>query len=531
MNLRHKDKCDFALFLIIWNQRQGMKTPRLHLKMANWLEQRWRAGDRRLLLMAFRSAGKSTIAGIFSAWLLFCNPALRIIVLSADSVLAAKMVRNVKRIIERHPLTKSLKPQKPDQWAKERFTVNRDIELRDPSMLARGIGSNITGSRADIVICDDVEVPATCDNMDKRADLRERLAEISYVLAAGGTQLYIGTPHSYFSIYADEPRLEIGEDQPFLAGFSRLKLPILDSNGQSLWPERYSKRDIERLKATTGPNKFASQMMLQPVNIAEGRLDPSLLRIYDHHADFVRELGSLYIGEKKMVSVSAWWDPAFAGAGTGAGVGAGAGIKRGGRGDNSVLAVVYADNEGNYYIHHIEYISIDNLDSSDEATQQCRIIASLAKRFYLPSVTVEINGIGRFLPNILRREMALAKAPCSVLEASSKRAKDLRIIEAFDALLASGRLYLHKNILQTPFMMEMREWRPAGYRGGSSGRASQKGGKPGAPSSLRGHDDGLDAVAGALSLQPDRLERLYKKGGQSWVCGQKIHKADSDFKV
>ena len=83
--------------------------------------------------------------------------------LAGDFALAKKMVRNAKRIIERHSLTAGLKPALSDHWASDQFTVKRRAELRDPSMLAKGIAANITGLRADIVICDDVEVPNTCD--------------------------------------------------------------------------------------------------------------------------------------------------------------------------------------------------------------------------------------------------------------------------------------------------------------------------------------------------------------------------------
>ena len=110
------------------------------------------------------------------------NPDIRILVLSADLALARKMVRNVKRIIEKHPLTKTLKPEKIDQWGSEKFTVNRKMELRDPSMLAKGITTNLTGTRADIIICDDVEVPKTSDSHGKRESLREKLLELDYIL-------------------------------------------------------------------------------------------------------------------------------------------------------------------------------------------------------------------------------------------------------------------------------------------------------------------------------------------------------------
>ena len=219
---------DFRLFIVLWNQMQGQTTPDIHLKMAQWLERSWKDGRTELLLQAFRSSGKSTITGLFAAWLIYTKPSLRILVLAADHMLAKKMVRNVKRILERHPLTAHLLPQKSDQWASDRFTVKRDMELRDPSMLAKGITSNITGSRADVILCDDVEVPNTCDTAEKREELRARLAETAFVLVPGGTQIYIGTPHTYYTIYADQPRTEIGESEVFLAGFRALKIPLMN---------------------------------------------------------------------------------------------------------------------------------------------------------------------------------------------------------------------------------------------------------------------------------------------------------------
>jgi hypothetical protein len=187
----------FRQFLWIWNRCQGQTTPPLHMEIAGWLYRRWQQGDQRLVLLVFRSAGKSTLVGVFCAWMLLQQPDLRILVLAAEHDLARKMVRNVKRIIERHPLTRVLVPRRLDQWAADQFTVRRRLTQRDPSLLARGIAANITGSRADVVICDDVEVPNTCATPSKRAELRQRLREIEYVLVPGGLQLYVGTPHSY----------------------------------------------------------------------------------------------------------------------------------------------------------------------------------------------------------------------------------------------------------------------------------------------------------------------------------------------
>ena len=131
-------------------------------------------------------------------------------------------------------------------------------------MLARGIGANITGCRADIVICDDVEVPNTAGTPTRRQELRERLREASFVLVPDGTQLFIGTPHSYYSIYADEARPEMGEPVPFLASYVRMNIPLLDPERTGIWPDRFGPEAVSGIQVETGPTRFRSQMMLAP---------------------------------------------------------------------------------------------------------------------------------------------------------------------------------------------------------------------------------------------------------------------------
>jgi hypothetical protein len=487
---------DFALFLSLWNTLQGHTTPRIHFMIANWLQGCWARGEKRLLLLAFRASGKSTIIALFSAWLLCRDPDFRILVLSAEASLSSKMVRNIRKIIERHPLTCSLVPKNPDQWASSQFTVNRNRISRDPSVMARGLTANVTGARADMIICDDVEVPNTCDTPDKREDLRERLAENDFILTPGGAILYIGTPHHWDSIYADEPRREMGREEIFLKDYGRLIVPFLNEEGQSAWPERYGPADVERLQRQAGPARFSAQMMLQPVNILEGRLNPALLRRYEGEPVYseAQKQIQLTLNGIRMTSCSAWWDPAF-GAGSG---------------DSSVLAILYGDEEGDYYLHRIFYLRHDPAISDEEATSQCRQVARIAREFYVPSVTVETNGIGKFLPAILRREMAGEKVPCATVETTARIAKDIRILEGFDAVLAARALHVHGSVYDTPFIREMQEWRP-GLKGA--------------------RDDGLDAVAGALSQSPVRIKRIHNSGRMGWQGGGASHTARTDFDV
>jgi hypothetical protein len=481
------DKIDFPLFVTVWNQMQHQTTPRVHYRIANWLMDRYTAQDTHILLMAFRGCGKSTLLGLFCAWLLTQNPALRILVVSADDMLAERMVRNVRRIIERHPLTADLIPSSPDQWASDRFTVERDSELRDPTMLARGLYGNLTGTRADIIICDDVEVPNTADTAEKRAMLRARLQELAYIQVPGGMTLYAGTPHTFDTIYETTTRQDVAGHTPFLKGYKALKIPVVNKTGVSVWPERFSEETLEKLRDATGPLRFRSQMMLEPVHLKTQILDVTQIQVYDDDVVESVELRALFIGERRLVSASAWWDPAL-GRGTG---------------DNSVVASVYTDDRGHLWVHDVTYLSVDAQDDESEAVQQARMVARTLKPLKIPVIGVEINGIGRLLPAILRQEMVKARAGASVIEHSARVAKDERIMHAFAAPMAAKMLHIRRNIMNGPFADELRDFVP-GARGN--------------------RDDGLDAVAGAILMEPMRLPG----GGGTiarplWRQGQTFH--------
>lgn len=456
---------DLVEFAWIWNHTAGLSTPALHRRMLRWLVDRVAAGDARLLLMAFRGSGKSTLVGLFCAWMLYREPATRILVLAADHALATRMVATVRRILGRHPLCGALLPGPGEgSWAADRFTVARQAVLRDASMLAAGIGANITGARAELIICDDVEVAGNCDTPGKRAELRERLTEAEFVLVPEGRILFVGTPHTAESLYAE------AADAP-LAGYRRLVLPMLDAIGNSAWPERFPLPAIQALRDRVGPLAFRRQMLLEAVAEGSGRFDPAALIRYAEETDYRESQGRgvLSLMGRRMVSGGGWWDPAYG---------------RPGQGDASVLAATYADAEGRHYLHRLAYLLHDPDAADDPATQQCRAVAEIARDLLLPVLRVETNGLGRFLPGLLRRELARAGAACSVQEVANHRAKSERILAALDPVLAARRLAVHDSVWRTPFIRELSEWRPDA---------------PG----LR--DDALDAVAGCLLTEPVRL--------------------------
>ncbi|MBE9607669.1 phage terminase large subunit [Acetobacteraceae bacterium H6797] len=459
-------QAEFLEFLWIWNSRNRMETPAVHRRIARWLQSRHDNNERRLVLMAFRGCGKSTLIGLYCAWLLSRWPETRILVLAADHHLATKMVATVRRIIRLHPFCAHLLSQSPENWAADRFTVKREGALRDPSMLAAGLAGNITGARADVIICDDVEVAGNCDTPGKREELRERLKETEFILVPGGTTLYVGTPHTSESLYRPASQ---GEN--FLAGYKRLVVPVLTPSGRSAWPERFDLDTIRGMEARVGPTAFRRQMLLQAVSDQAARLDPAAIVEYAEETAYREANGRpvLELLGRRLASGSAFWDPAYG---------------RPGTGDASVLACVYLDGEGNSFLHRLAYLTHDPNAPDDPATQQCRAVAVILRDAMMPVVRVETNGIGKFLPALLRRELARAGAACSVIEHVSTRAKNERILGALEPVLAARRLHVRAPIMRGPFPREMAEWSPTATR-------------------LR--DDALDAVAGCLLAEAVRF--------------------------
>ena len=185
----------------VWNKHINMTTPQHHRKIMNFLVDCLENEPHKGLLTAFRHSGKSTVVGVFVACVLCVRPNARILVLSAETTLANRMVNHVRNILENHPLCIDMIPKNKKEWASGRITINRDVGIREPSVICQGIHGNITGARADLIICDDVEVPNTCNTPQKRDGLRERLRELDFILSPNGAIIYIGTPHTTETIY------------------------------------------------------------------------------------------------------------------------------------------------------------------------------------------------------------------------------------------------------------------------------------------------------------------------------------------
>ena len=106
-------------------------------------------------------------------------------------------------------------------------------------------------------------------------------------------------------------------------------------------------------------------------------------------------------------------------------------------------------------------------------------------------MTVETNGIGGFAPSVLRAALKQRGLVCGVTEVNAAAQKNKRILEAFEPLILSRMLWVHLSVADGPVPGQMKEWNPAVTN------------QP---------DDYLDAGAGAVTDQPERLDFTERAG-------------------
>ncbi len=180
------------------------KPTRVQLDIARFLT----TGGRRRFIQAFRGVGKTFLTAAYVVWRLWDNPDLKIMIVSANETLASEIAGFIKQIID-HEAGDELWPElraRPDQRkASMVFDVGPAKADKSPSVKAVGITGQLTGSRADIVIFDDVEVPKNSETETMREKLENKTKEGAAILKPGGEILYLGTPQSEQTIYGKLP--------------------------------------------------------------------------------------------------------------------------------------------------------------------------------------------------------------------------------------------------------------------------------------------------------------------------------------
>lgn len=265
---------DFKLFLqALWAQLDLPSPTRAQYAIADYLQH----GPKRLQIQAFRGVGKSWITGAFVLWTLFNNPEKKIMIISASKERADNMSIFLQKLIIETPWLVHLRPKSDDaRWSRISFDVNC-APHQAPSVKSVGITGQLTGSRADLMILDDIEVPGNSMTEMMREKLLQLCTEAESILTpkADSRIMYLGTPQTTFTIYR---KLAERNYRPFvwparvprkLSNYEGLIAPQLQEDidqGAEPWsvtdPDRFQDDDLLEREAAMGRSNFMLQFML-----------------------------------------------------------------------------------------------------------------------------------------------------------------------------------------------------------------------------------------------------------------------------
>jgi hypothetical protein len=255
----------------------------------------------------------------------------------------------------------------------------------------------------------------------------------------------------------------------------RIPGAVLDIYADNAWPERFTRAEIEtRRKNTRTLNGWDSQYQLEAKPVGETRLDPDRMREYAELpvVRYINREAVMMLGKVRIVGAATRWDCSLGK------------IKS----DASAFSLVLTDAAGQLYWQLAEGLTGD-LD------EQCARVRDLVIQYNIPSVTVETNGPGGFVPARLRKHLAgqgqsgrtLPNVICGVIEDHSTVNKQKRILDAFEAPLSMQVLWCHSSVRDGPAYDQMKDFNPL---------------------STNQPDDYIDSGAGAIDDTPVRIGKI-----------------------
>lgn len=265
---------DFRNFLYyVWHALEQIKrdpTP-IQYDIANFMQH----GPKRGVIQGFRGVGKSWICSAFVTHQLLLDPSKNILVISASKTRADDFSTFTLRLMHELPLLQHLKPKNDQRFSKVSFDVGPAPASHAPSVKSLGITSQLTGSRADLIIADDIEVPTNSATQAMRDKLSEQIKEFDAILKPTDEAkvMFLGTPQCEDSVYrklgergynlkvwTSETISEKKNELVYNGSVS--SLCIDETEGMATEPSRFTDFDLNERKISYGSAGYALQFML-----------------------------------------------------------------------------------------------------------------------------------------------------------------------------------------------------------------------------------------------------------------------------
>lgn len=526
MNIKKVDplKADFRKFMfVVWKHLNLPDPTPVQYDIAQFLQH----GPKRAVIEAFRGVGKSWVTAAFVCWLLYCDPQLKILVVSASKERADAFATFVKRLIHDMPLLQHLAAGDKQRDSMLSFDVGPASPDQSPSVKSAGITGQITGSRADIIIADDIEVPKNSFTQAMRDKLAELVKEFDAILKPLPTSriIYLGTPQTEMSLYNQLPERgytvrvwpalypPLEDIQKYSGRLAPLVTRAIEKDvgviGKPTDPQRFSAEDLQERRVSYGRGGFALQFQLD-TSLSDGDKYPlkigdliimNLNPIMAHVKIAWAASPELTCNDLPVVGLSGdrYYRPMWHDQQMSEYTGTVMAIDPSGRGSDETGYAIVKMLAGNLFLMAAGGLkggySPENLEK----------LARLAKRHGVNHVIVEPNfGDGMFT-QLLKPVMG-AIHPCLVEDGPrSVNQKELRIIDVLEPVLSSHKLIVDMKVIQEDYDSASEPAYSLFYQ---LTRITRDRG-------ALGHDDRLDALAMAVRYWVDRMAQDNNKAAES----------------
>lgn len=457
-------KDDFSLFLrLSWKSLALPPPTRAQLAMARYLQH----GGSRIMLQAFRGVGKSWITAAFVLWVLFRDRDMKILVVSASKQRADDFSIFVQRCIQEFEWLAHMRPQDDDtRWSRVSFDVAGCKPAQSASVKSVGITGMLTGSRADLIVADDIETPNNSATDMMREKLLQLVTEFESVLTPkpGSRIVFLGTPQNTFSIYrtlherkyipmvwpARYPKSLIGyEDVLAKDLLADIKREGLSNLAWKPTDTRFSELLLLEREGSMSRSNFALQFQLDttlsdalkfplklsdfsvlPLDMAKGPSDI----VWGADKETVLDLPAVALpGDKwhrpKTVSEFVPYGETIVA------------LDPSGRGKDETVAVILSQING--------FIFVRDIFASQEgyADTTLREVLRRAKHYGATMCLVESNFGDGMVVELLKRHAQEMKVGISFEEVRSNTMKEARIIDTLEPVLNQHKLIIDQRLI------------------------------------------------------------------------------------
>lgn len=513
---------DFRVFIyMVWKMISLPDPTPIQYDIAHTLQN---LPNDRFIIEGFRGVAKSFITCAYAVWTLWRDPQKKVEIVSASKDRADANAIFIKRIIYTLPFLAHLKAR-PDQRDQQNlFDVGPAVPDISPSIKSVGISGQLTGSRADLLIADDVEVANNSGTQTQRDKLNEAVKEFDAIIKPKGQIVYLGTPQNEMSLYNELQQRgyrcriwtvlypeSLSEREFYGDRLAKIIADKYDENpdlyaGKPTDPRRFDEEEIYKRRLSYGKAGFALQFMLntnlsdqekyplkvQDLMIANLSLDEANLKWYWSNDRQLR------INDLPCVALKGdyFYEPQGRSSEVYEYTGTVMAVDPSGRGkdETSYAVVKYL----NGYLFVLE-VGGTREGYSDSTLRQ---LANKAKIYGVNEIVVEGNfGDGMF--SKLFAPVLNAIHPCRITEVKNYAQKEARIIDTLEPVMMRHKLIVHKQVILDDY--QVYENAPAYSLIYQMTRLSRDRG-------ALAHDDRLDALCMAVAYWLEVMDRDEEQG-------------------